>query len=149
MYQGSSPEHVVPGVVPHYGVASLGLFGGVCPGWCCFLVVKLPMFFGIGLLVWLGSWCVLPIGFVQFELQSPPGCLGLVRQLAVFLIDRFGLLGWPFRRLWCGGSPVVHGPQLIRSMRLCCFVSERDGICRTLYLYRPHFPWSSLHFSGY
>ena len=102
MCQGSSPDHVVTGVLPCYGVAPLGLFGGVCPTLCRFLVVKLPVFFGIGLLVWLGSWCVLPVGFVQFELQSPPGCLGLVHQLEVFLIGRFGVLGWPCWRFWCG-----------------------------------------------
>ena len=49
--------------------------------------IKLPVFFGVGLLVKLGSWRELLGEFVQFQLQIPPGRLGLVGRLAVSLIS--------------------------------------------------------------
>ena len=58
---------------------------------CCWLgcwspSVKLLVSMVVDLLVHLGSWRGLPVGFVYLELWFPPGGLGLVSQLAVLLI---------------------------------------------------------------
>ena len=65
---------------------------------------KLPMFFGVGLLVQGGSWRGLHIGFVQLELRFPAGRLGLVGQKSAFWISCFGVRGWPSQLLRCGAG---------------------------------------------
>ena len=72
----SQPSHLVP----------------VC-AWlgCCFPAFKLPVFFCIGLLVQLGTWLGLPIGFVHLELWFPHGCLRLFGQLPAFRIGCFSV----------------------------------------------------------
>ena len=76
--------------------------GTVGLGWRCVPDVQLPVFFGIGLPMRLSSCRGMTAVFVQLELQSPPGCLFLVGQLAFWCL---GLaLSEVVRWGWLGGT---------------------------------------------